>query len=69
MSEAGSLVVEYRKGKKKAASFKVKVAAGKRTVKLPEEEARAWALQGGHHAGRRRAATRARAKTVTFKVR
>ena len=38
MSEAGSLVVEYRKGKKKAASFKVKVAAGKRTVKLPKKK-------------------------------
>ena len=41
MSEAGSLVVEYRKGKKKAASFKVKVAAGKRTVKLPRRSSRA----------------------------
>ena len=70
MSEAGSLVVEYRKGKKKAASFNVTVAAGKRTVKLPKEEARQGQLQGDHHPGRRRGQQGPRGQsTVTFKVR
>ncbi len=66
MSEAGSLVVEYRKGKKKAASFKVAVPAGKRTVKLPKKKLARGSLQGDHHPGRRRGQ---QAKTVTFKVR
>ena len=68
MSEAGSLVVEYRKGKKKAASFKVKVAAGKRTVKLPKKK-----LAKGSYTAMivpvDAAGNKGKAKTVTFKVR
>ena len=68
MSEAGSLVVEYRKGKKKAASFKVAVPAGKRTVKLPKKKL----AKGSYKAiitPVDAAGNKGKAKTVTFKVR
>jgi hypothetical protein len=68
LSEGVTLTVEYRKGKKKVASFKVKAAAGKRTVKLPKKKL----AKGSYTAVVTpvdAAGNRGVAKKVSFKVR
>lgn len=67
VSEGGSLVVEYRKGKKKVASFKVKVKAGATKVALPKKK-----LAAGSYSAVvtpvDAAGNKGAAKTVKFKV-
>jgi hypothetical protein len=67
VNEGGKLLVEYRKGKKKVASFKVSVAAGSRTVKLAKKKL----AKGSYKAivtPVDAAGNKGKAKTVTFKV-